>query len=259
MCEIRLVGGCHRRKERYEVSKLVSDSRAEDESIQTLRLEFQKQVAERAGAACSTEGGVDEKWTAVSGVLIESVTELVGKVKGRQPDWFRESMGTLKHLLQSRNCAYTKWLASKKGDDLERFKQAQIIARRAIRAAKNRWFQEKAEEAEKERFKGKKVWKCIRDMQHGHRGLLPSRAVVIHDENDELCSNSASQHQRWRRHFTTVLNVQSQCDITAMEKVRERKVDEDLASVPTAREVTQALGKLKMESHQVVQMSSQKC
>ena len=38
-------------------------------------------------------------------------------------------MGTLKPLLQSRNCAYTKWLASRKGDDLVRFKQAWVIAR----------------------------------------------------------------------------------------------------------------------------------
>ena len=131
---------------RYDVSKLVSDSRAEDESNQALRLEFQKQVAERV----------------MSGALIESADELVGKVKGRHPNWFRESMGTLKPLLQSKNCAYTKWLASRKGDDLTRFRQARITARRAIRAAKNSWFQEKAEEAEKECFGGKKVWKCIR-------------------------------------------------------------------------------------------------
>ena len=66
-------------------------------------------------------------------------------------------MGTLKPLLQRRNCAYTKWLASRKGDDLTRFKQARITAWRAIRTAKNSWFQEKEEEAEREGFRGKKV------------------------------------------------------------------------------------------------------
>ena len=136
---------------------LVSDGRAEDDRNQALRLEFQKQVVERAGTAWPVEGGVDEKWSAVGVALIESADKLVGKVKGRQPDWFRESMGTLKPLLQSRNYAYTKWLASRKGDDLTRFKQAQIIAWRVIRAVKKSWFQEKAEEAEMECFGGKKV------------------------------------------------------------------------------------------------------
>ena len=102
------------------------------------------------------------------GAIIESTNELVGKMKGCQPDWLRESMGMLKPLLQIRNCAYTKCLASRNGHDSARFKQAWIIARRTIRDAKNSWFQEKAKEAEKERFEGENVWKCFRDMQHGH-------------------------------------------------------------------------------------------
>ena len=56
---------------------------------------------------------MDDEWTAASRALIESADELVGKIIVCQPDWFRESMGTLKPLLQSRNCAYTKWLASR--------------------------------------------------------------------------------------------------------------------------------------------------
>ena len=83
------------------------------------------------------------------------------------------------------------------------------------------------------------------DMQRGCLGLLPSRAVVIEGENSEPYSSSTSQHQCWRRHFTTALNVRSQCNATAMEKVRQREVDEDLGRVPTPREVTRALGKLK--------------
>ena len=56
--------------------------------------------------------------------------------------------------------------------DLSKFKEARNVARKAIRNAKNSWFQGKAEELSREgAFCGKKVWKCIRDMQHGHRGL----------------------------------------------------------------------------------------
>ena len=47
--KIRLAGGYHRSKEMadsdgrwYDVSKLMSDGRAEDENKQALRLEFQK-------------------------------------------------------------------------------------------------------------------------------------------------------------------------------------------------------------------------
>ena len=141
-------------------------------------------------------------------------------------------MGMLKPLLQSRNCAYTKWLASRKGGDLARFKQAWSVAQRTTRAAKNSWLQEKVKGQRGNIFGRRKVWKCIRDMQRGHQGLLPSRAVVIHDKNGELCSSSASQHHRWRRHFTTVLNVWSQCDATAMEKIDREKWMKTLAAYP---------------------------
>ena len=147
---------------RYDVSKLVSDGSAEDaESNQALRVEFREQVVERAraGAVWSMEGGIDETWVAVSVVLTESADALLGKVRGHQPHWFRESMSILKPLIQSRNCAYTIWLATRKEEDLARFKQVKVrnVARRAIRAVKNSWFQSKVEVAERECFGEKSV------------------------------------------------------------------------------------------------------
>ena len=37
------------------------------------------------------------------------------------------------------------------------------------------WFQNKAEEAQMARVGDKVVWQCIWDMQHGWRGLVPSK------------------------------------------------------------------------------------
>ena len=69
------------------------------------------------------------------------------------------------------------------------FREARSTARRrAIREAKNTWFLRKAEEIERERFGGKKVWKDIRDMQQGRKELLPSRSAVIPDEEGALAT-----------------------------------------------------------------------
>ena len=53
-------------------------------------------------------------------------------------------MEELKPLLQQRNDAYKKWLATKRMADLYRFKEARSVTRKAIRNAKNSWFQGKA-------------------------------------------------------------------------------------------------------------------
>ena len=65
------------------------------------------------------------------------------------------------------------------------------------------------------------MWKAIRDMQRGRRGLIPTRAVTISDEDDVPCGSISDQHQRWRRHFNKVLNIRSQFDEEEMELVRQ--------------------------------------
>ena len=106
------------------------------------------------------------------------------------------------------------------------------MARKTIRNAENNWFQGKAEEAEKEHFGGKKVYKCIRDMQHGHRGLRPSRVVSIEDENGVLCTTTNAQHQRWGRHFKNMLNIRTGVMAEEMERVCQREVRADLGNIP---------------------------
>ena len=80
-------------------------------------------------------------------------------------DWFRECADELEPILQRRNKLYSKWLATKCAENQRRFQLARGEAHRLIRDAKNQWFQEKEDEAQKARFGGKSVWKCIRDMQ----------------------------------------------------------------------------------------------
>ena len=96
--------------------------------------------------------------------LTETASSMLGKVRRCHPDWFKESIDELKPLLEHRNTLYTKWLKSGQIQDHLSFKQVQGEARQAICRAKNKCFQAKAEEAEREMFGGKKLWQCIRSM-----------------------------------------------------------------------------------------------
>ena len=66
-------------------------------------------------------------------------------------------MNVLEPLFYKRNQQYLKWLGSGSSSDKVKFSKARSEARRAVRDAKNRWFMDKAEEAQKVRFGGKKV------------------------------------------------------------------------------------------------------
>ena len=105
--------------------------------------------------------------------------------------------------------------------------------------------QEKAEGAERERFGGKHVWKCIRDMLHGERGRRPMRVVQVDDEEGRPCVTVKDQSERWRRHSRKVLNTESQFIESELDRVKQRPCDESIEGLPDKREVKRALGKLK--------------
>ena len=119
-------------------------------------------------------------------------------------------IGSGRTLPPEKASTHLKWLESSLSSDKQQFAQARNEARRAVIAAKNAWFSSMAAQAQQGRFGSKEVWKCIRDMQRGRRGLIPSRLSTILDEQGNVCTTTDTQHQRWRRHFTKVLNLQSQ-------------------------------------------------
>ena len=179
------------------------------------------------------DGGVEEKWKTVKTALIEAADQCLGPETKRQPDWFADSLSRLEPLFQKRNALYSKWLSSWLERDRKRFAKARSDARRVVRVSKNAWFQAKAEEAQRNRFSGKKAWKCIRDMQRGHRGLVTTRCVTIKDESGSQCTTTQAQHQMWRRHFMKVLNVQSEFDMSVMDGTQQRQIKRDLEELPS--------------------------
>ena len=157
-----------RRKQRiakYDVAKLQSGG-----SESTVRVLFRESVSAKAKETWKVNSSIEEKWCASA--LTETAKEVLGTEQRRHPDWFIENMEPLEPLFHQRNELYLKYLSSRSETDRHRFAEARRLARQATRAAKNAWFQGKAEEAQKERFGGKKVWQCIKDMQRGRRGLV---------------------------------------------------------------------------------------
>ena len=206
---------------------------------------FQEETVSEIRAAWPGGGSVEEKWSVIRSALTNAAETALGFGVKRQPDWFSESKATIQPALQHRNELYRQWLCTKKAADLQRFRSARREARRVIRMAKNAWFQSKAEEAQRSRFGGKRVWNCIRAMQSGRRGLIPSRSSCIRDEEGNQCRSLSEQQQRWHRHFRGVLNVRSDFDTTELELTRQRPLRQELEEKPTMAELASAVKKLK--------------
>ena len=94
---------------------------------------------------------------AVRSASVETEDEQLGKVSRNNPDWFQESMGHLRSLLQESNAAYLRYVCLQRSEDHRKFKEARGSTKREIRRAKNRWFECEAQKVEKGIFGGKTV------------------------------------------------------------------------------------------------------
>jgi len=148
-------------------------------------------------------------------------------------------------MLRKRKEAYLEWLDT--GNERERKKIAELsrAVRKAVRGAKNSWFLRKAQEAEHEMHRGKVVWSCIRDIQRGRLGSVPVRVYVVRDEEGRLCKAPEAQQQRWRRHISAILNLQSEFSMEELELVKQRPVKDEMSEPPTSEEeLERVVGKL---------------
>ena len=87
-----------------------------------------------------------------------------------------------------------------------------------MRVMKDSWFQCKAVKADRGRHGGKIVWCCIRDIQRGRRGLVPVKTTMVRDEDGNECTLAEAQQERWKRHFTKILNIQSEFDVEELRR-----------------------------------------
>ena len=191
---------------RWDVAKL-QGSTVNEEGQETTRGAYLRNVKEKLIEMWNDGSNVEDKWDVVKSSLRCGAEITLGYEDRRQPDWFRESEDHLKPLFVERNELYALWLETRRERDRKKLAEARRVARRAVRAAKNAWFQRKATEAERGRHSGKVVWRAIRDIQRGRRGLIPVRANVVKNEDGSECVGLEARQERWRRHFTKVLNV----------------------------------------------------
>ena len=90
------------------------------------------------------------------------------------------------------------------------------------------------------------MWRSIRDMQRACRGLIPQRTGIIKDEDRQPCTSVDAKQQRWRRHFTSILNIESQFNHEELDRIRQRPMRPQLAEIPSMEELVGLLASSRM-------------
>ena len=73
---------------------------------------------------------------------------------------------------------------------------------------------------------------------------MPVKTRSVRDKKGHTCSTPQQQHYQWRRHFSSLLNIVSEIDVTELEQARQRPPRTDMADPPSSEELENAMSKL---------------
>ena len=98
------------------------------------------EVSRRLKDGGCEEGSVEEQWQVMKSALCEAANSTLGTSLRKKADWFEESAGVLRPMLENRRGAYLKWLATGNEKERKKFVEMRSVGRRAVRDVKNSWF-----------------------------------------------------------------------------------------------------------------------
>jgi hypothetical protein len=242
-----------RRARRFDVKPLGNylmhnktwNHRANDDEVDAaveLRKKFMDELVAVMESTFAWRGGVEAQWeTLVNGLTVAAENSMGFDTK-RVPDWFRDGRGELDALIAKRNEAYQSWLransARAKAAYRAEYKKRRGATQRAVRAAKNSWFQAKAEEMTKAMDK----WRIIDQIKRNRGGYATEIATSIKKKNGDVCMGPEETLFRWREHFEGVLNVESVFNAEkTIDQLPQREVMHELDEPPSFEEIQKAV------------------
>ena len=234
----------HLKRGRFDISKLVRPKNDETNRDTPLRL-YQNSVSEHISDKWKPSDSVEKKWCVLRDSIVGAASDVLGHRQRKQHDWYAESLSILEPLIAERNNLYSLWLQHGRSSDLQNFKNARSNTRAGVRKAKSDWISTHAELANVNRFSGRTVWHCVRALQSVEHGPVRMTTSTINDENGYVCSSVESQTNRWRQHFSRVLNVRSTFTPDIVASIPQMDCDHSLSLPPTRLELLQAISQCK--------------
>ncbi|KAL6488465.1 hypothetical protein MHYP_G00022060 [Metynnis hypsauchen] len=185
-------------------------------------------------------GDATQQWDQFKTLVKDTAQTVLGSKKRVHQDWFDENDEDISRLLAEKQKAFTAWqndLSSTSKRD--RFKHLQSQAQTALRHMQDEWWVHKADEVQlyADTKNSKMFFSAIKAIYGPSR---PSTTPLL-SANGTLLKERSAINERWREHFSTLLNRPSTVDADTLELIPQRPVIDSLDLPPTLEEVEKAI------------------
>ena len=207
--------------------------------------EFQEALAEGMNAVAYTSS-----WDATKDDLYKVAEETVGTVAAKSRDWFDENDQAISDVLAAKNNIRNRMMQKDLSKDQERqlseaLKQAKADAQRKLRSMQDAWWSNLA--AEMQAAADMKNSKELYNLTKQAFGPKTARITPLRSKDGKEVHNTMEKiSNRWKEHFSELLNRKSQVDPAALERIQQRPKVDSLNDLPTLEEVQTSISKLNL-------------
>ena len=207
--------------------------------------EFQEAPAEGMNAVAYTSS-----WHATKDDLYKVAEETVGTVAAKSRDWFDENDQAISDVLAAKNNIRSRMMQKDLSKDQERqlseaLKQAKADAQRKLRSMQDAWWSNLA--AEMQAAADMKNSKELYNLTKQAFGPKTARITPLRSKDVKEVHNTMEKiSNRWKEHFSELLNRKSQVDPAALERIQQRPKVDSLNDLPTLDEVQTSISKLNL-------------
>ena len=204
------------------------------------REQFAAQLDQNLTTLGPLTGDVNQQWEQFKTLVKETAQSLLGPKKRVHQDWFDENDEAITKLLTEKQKAFTAWqndLSSISKKD--HFKHLQSQAQASLRRMQNEWWEQKAKEVQMyaDTKNSKRFFSAIKAVYGPSR---PTTTPLL-SANGTLLKEKSAINERWREHFSTLLNRPSSVSNDALEQIPQRPTIDSLDLPPTLDEVKKAI------------------
>uniref|UniRef100_K7E0P4 RNA-directed DNA polymerase n=1 Tax=Monodelphis domestica TaxID=13616 RepID=K7E0P4_MONDO len=122
----------------------------------------------------------------------------------------------------------------------DRFKSLQVTAQREIRKMQDRWWKKRAEEIQ--HFADMKNYKqFFSALKTVYGPLKPTTTPLLSSDGDTLIKDKKGISNRWKEHFSQLLNQPSSVDQSTLDQIPQNRTIEQLDVPPSIKEVQKAI------------------
>ena len=202
---------------------------------------FQSHLDNKLSAKGPLTGSPTEKWNQFRDAVAETAKSVLGPKQRNHQDWFDENNSAIEDLLIKKNKAFLEWQndpasAPKKN----RFKSLQATTQREIRKMQDQWWERKAEEVQHfaDTNNSKQFFSAIKTIYGPSKsGTTP----LLSSDGTTLIKDKQGINNRWKEHFSQLLNLPSLVDQSALDQIPQNPFIEKLDNPPTVEEVQKAI------------------